>query len=403
MRICLYTATALPKVGGQELVVDSLARHLTVLGHEAVVLAPWPRRPLRPCDRSLPYQVVRHPRFVSTRDFVSCYGIFLRRLHARRRFDVIHCHDAYPTGYLATLSRPKMGVPLAITSHGGDIRENNPRLEKRGIPQRILAALRGADALVSIAPFTERNFRRLLPDARRVVTIPNGIDLLAYSSAMDRPPGLDSLIRERRYVLFLGRLAHRKGLDVLLRAMSLISGEGMLAIAGSGDEQANLEAMAASLNLGECVRFVGRVEGETKTYLLQNAIATVMPSRVWEAFPLVVLETFAAGRPIIGSRVPGISDLVENDRTGTLVPEEDPTALATALRAVFHDPQRADRMGAAAREVAQQYSWESVAARHVELYADLCRSAAKGEPAEQDDRRLGEQKYEQADKPVWES
>ena len=403
MRICLYTATALPKVGGQEIVVDSLARHLTMLGHEAVVLAPRPRRPLRPDDRSLPYQVVRHPRFVSTRDFVSWYGTFLRRLHARQRFDVIHCHDVYPTGYLATLGKPKLRVPLVVTSHGGDVRENNPRLEKRGIPQRILAALKGADTLVSIAPFTERNFRRLLPDARRVVTIPNGIDLRCYETAVTRPASLDTSIRERRYVLFLGRLAHRKGLDVLLKALAQAPGEGMLVIAGTGDERADLEAMAVALNLTDRVRFVGRVEGEIKTWLLQNTIATVMPSRVWEAFPLVVLETFAAGRPIVGSRVPGICDLVEEGRTGMLVPEEDPAALATALPAVFQDPRRADQMGAAARKFAQQYSWESVTARHVELYAELCRLAAKREPGQQDDGRLGEQKYEQADEPVRES
>ena len=402
MRICLYTATALPKVGGQESVVDSLARHLLLLGHEAVVLAPRPRRPQRPHDQSLPYEVVRHPRFISTRDFVSCYGIFLRRLHARRHFDVVHCHDVYPTGYLAALCKPKLGFPMVITSHGGDIRENNPRLEKAGIPQRILAALRGADALVSIAPFTERNFRRLYPEARRIVTIPNGIDLLPYAAVARRPPDLDPSIHARKYVLFLGRLAHRKGVDVLLEAMSLASNdmrEGVqLVIAGTGDEQTKLEAMARSMNLADRVRFVGRVEGDTKIYLLQNALATVMPSRVWEAFPLVVLETFAAARPVIGSRVPGILDLVDDQRTGILVREEDPAALSLALREVLADRDRADRMGAAAREIADQYSWESITARHVELYAKLC--AGKSQPRQQNDRGLGEEKYQKTDKPV---
>src|SRR5689334_2476075 len=71
MRICHYTETALPKLGGQELVVDALVREQADLGHEVVVLTQWPRRKIRVDDASLPYQVVRHPRFWSTRRFVA--------------------------------------------------------------------------------------------------------------------------------------------------------------------------------------------------------------------------------------------------------------------------------------------------------------------------------------------
>lgn len=373
MRICLYTATALPKLGGQEAVVDSLARHFGRLGHEAVVLAPKPRRPLRARDAELPYRVVRHPRFVSTRDLVGWYRVFLNRLHARERFDVIHCHDVYPTGYLAALSKARNATPVVITSHGGDVRENNPRLERGGIPRRMLLALRQADALVSIAPFTETNFRRLYPAARRIVTIPNGIDLGPYEAPALRPEDLDAAVRPGEYVLYLGRLARRKGVDVLLDAMSRLPGGRRggvrLVVAGSGDDEAALKGRAS---LGFCeVRFVGRVEGAAKTYLLQNAIATVMPSRVWEAFPLVVLESFAAGKPVIGTRVPGIADLVEEGRTGWLFGDEKADELAEVLGKVLADPGAASRMGDAARGVARGYSWEAIAEKHVALYREL--------------------------------
>ncbi|HEY8751464.1 MAG TPA: glycosyltransferase family 4 protein [Tepidisphaeraceae bacterium] len=373
MRICLYTATALPKLGGQEAVVDSLARHFVRMGHEPVVLAPKPRRPLVARDGELPYPVVRHPRFVSTRDFVSWYRVFLQRVQRRYRFDLIHCHDVYPTGYLAGLCKSKLGIPLAITSHGGDVRENNPRLERGRIPQRMRMALQAADVLVSIAPFTEKNFRRLYPEARRIVTIPNGIDLAPYQASATRPAMLDSLIREGKYVFYLGRLAKRKGVDVLLRAMTQVpAGDSVqLVIAGTGDDQAELKTTSHSLGLTDRVRFVGRVEGNDKVYLLQNAIATVMPSRVWEAFPLVVLETFAAGRPIIGTRVPGIADLIEDGKTGFLFADEDWMGLAQILRPVFADPNQCVQMGAAARQVAKRYSWDSVAAMHIELYREL--------------------------------
>ena len=130
MRICLYTETALPKIGGHEMAVDALAREFLALGHEPVVLAPHPRRPLLADDGSLPYPVVRHPRFFSTHWFVSWYRWYLQRLFARQSFDVLHCIGLYPPGYLAALSRHRLNVPVLITSQGGDVYEKNVRLAK---------------------------------------------------------------------------------------------------------------------------------------------------------------------------------------------------------------------------------------------------------------------------------
>ena len=373
MRICLYTCTALPKLGGQEAVVDALARQFLGLGHDPVVLAPRPRLWPGPHGDPLPYPVCRHPRFVSTRHFVGWYRRFLLSAHARHRFDIIHCHDVYPSGYVAALCKAKLGIPLLITSHGGDVREGNVRIRKPGVRQRHVLALEAADALISIGRFTEDGFRRLYPQAPRVVTIPNGIDLGPFRSRAARPDSLDPAIRQGRYALFIGRLHRRKGVDVLLGALARTPADGavQLVVAGSGDERAALERLASELGIVERVRFVGRVEGATKLFLLQNALFTVMPSREWEAFPLVVLESYAAGKPIVGTAIVGIADLIEEGKTGMLVPEEDPAALARAMRELFENPDRAQAMGESAMGVAQQYSWESIAARHIALYEEL--------------------------------
>src|SRR5579871_73096 len=92
MRICMYTETALPKMGGQEMVVDALARQYVKLGHDVVVLAPYPRK-LKARDETLPYRVARHPIFVSTRHFVSWYRWFLNRLHRKHQTEILHCHN----------------------------------------------------------------------------------------------------------------------------------------------------------------------------------------------------------------------------------------------------------------------------------------------------------------------
>lgn len=373
MRICLYTCTALPKLGGQEAVVDALARHFLKLGHEPVVLAPRPRSWAGPADARLPYPVCRHPRFVSTRHFVSWYRRFLLSAHAKYRFDIVHCHDVYPSGYVTALCKTKLGIPLVITSHGGDVREGNVRITKPGVRQRHVMAVRAADALVSIGRFTEEGFRRLYPEAPRVVTIPNGIDLEPFESRAARPANLDPAIQENRYALFLGRLSRRKGVDVLLRSMALVPPREwvQLVIAGSGEEQPALESLAKNLGVADRVRFIGRVEGQEKVYLLQSALFTVMPSRTWEAFPLVVLESYAAGKPMVGTAIAGIVDLVEEGKTGMLVPEEDPAGLARAMPELFENPDRAHALGELAATIARQYSWDSIAARHIELYEEL--------------------------------
>src|SRR5262245_1179399 len=373
MRICLYTETALPKMGGQEMVVDALARQFQALGHDPVVLAPRPRRPLRPDDAGLPYPVVRHPRFFSTHWFVSWYRWFLLRHYARNPFDVLHCHGIYPPGYLAALTRHRLPVPLVITSHGGDVSPHSVRLAKPVVRRRQIQALEAADALIAISRFTREGFLRLCPNPWRIVHIPNGVDLAPFATRAARPASLDPAIQPGRYAAFLGRLKARKGVDLLLEAIASVPPRGavQLVVIGDGEERPALEAMQTRLNLANRVRFVGRQAGDSKTYLLQNALFAVVPSRLSEAFPLVVLEHFAAGLPVIATRIPGLADVVEPGRTGALVAEDSVGELAAQMREMFADPAAARRMGQDARSVAQAYDWPIMARRHVELYEEL--------------------------------
>ncbi len=376
MRICLYTETALPKMGGQEFVVDALARQFQSQGHQVVVLAPQPRPPWRVNDAALPYPVERHPRFISTRRLVNWYSFWLLRCHRRYRFDVLHCHGVYPPGYLASLCRNRLGVPTIITSHGGDIREGNVRLARPVLRQRYVQALKDADALVAISRFTRQSLLRLCPHPQVIVDIPNGVELAPFAAPVARPSSLDPDIRPGEYVLFLGRLKHRKGVDVLLEALTLAPQTPgvQLVIAGDGEERPALEALTARRGLQHRVRFVSAVFGAEKIYLLQNALATVVPSRLADAFPLVVLESFAAGVPVVGTSVPGLKDLIEPGKTGWQVPSESPGELAQALTRLLNAPGLARGLSETVRKIAREYSWPAIAHRHLHLYATLVSS-----------------------------
>lgn len=378
MRICLYTETALPKTGGQELVVDALARQFAELGHEPVVIAQQPRRPFVPKDNELPYEVVRQPRFISTRHFVGWYRYWFARQHRRAPFDIVHCHSVHPCGYVAALCRDPndrrmIDAPLVITSHGGDVREDNPRFAKPGLRRRHELAVARADALISISQFTTDGFRRLGAETSKIVPIPNGVDLPKFRRRAPRPAELSAAVHPKGYALFLGRLNRRKGVDVLLAAQARLAPSQRLplVIAGDGEERAALEAAAQSLGIASSTSFVGRVAGDAKTYLLQNARAAVMPSRDWEAFPLVVLEAFAAGAAVVGTRIPGLADLIDHGTTGLVCDAESPESLAAALRHVADRPDHMRACGEAAADRASHYDWRSIAGRHLDLFQRL--------------------------------
>ncbi|MBL8823984.1 MAG: glycosyltransferase family 4 protein [Planctomycetia bacterium] len=381
MRICLFTNTAFPCMGGQEMVVDELARQFMQAGHEPVMLCPVPPTGYRASDSQYPYPVVRHPKYVSTKWLVEWYRLSLYWTVRKYRSDVVHCHNVYPNGYLAVLERLRGGPPVVITSHGGDVREDNPRYRNRGLRERHQFAVQHADALVSIGPFTDQGFRSLGARPEQLHSIPNGVHAGPYSQPVDRPAELPVQLQSQQYLLFLGRLMPRKGVDVLLRALALwrdrFSGSTipMLAVGGDGLERPALEKLTAELKLQQNVIFLGTVKDARKLWLLQNARLLMMPTREWEAFPMVLLEGFAAGCPVVASDAPGLKELITPGKTGWVVPRENPEALAEKLHQLWQQPALTRGISSTVQAFAQQCDWPVIACRHLELFESVVKSS----------------------------
>lgn len=383
MKICLYTNTALPIVGGHEMVVDALARQFQALGHHVVVLAPRPAEFWRVRDRRFPYPIVRHPRFISTKHLVDWHRRALLRLHRRHRFDIVHTQGVYPVGYVAALCKERMRTPLVMTSQGSDANPQNHRFHNPMLRGRHVAALRAADALTAISDFIRGGYLFLDPTVEeKIAAMPNGVDVELLAAPVARPAAIDRDIEPGQYALFIGRLHPRKGVDVLLRAMALVpeTERPRLLIAGDGGERAALRRLAGELRLEDRVRFLGVKLGAEKLWLLQNARFNVAPTRGWEGFGIVATEAFSAGRPLIASNVPGFNEVVRPDANGLLVPQESSEALAAALRRLFADDALVARLGAQARRDAQAYDWRAIARRHVALYEHVIRGHRQGRP-----------------------
>jgi glycosyltransferase involved in cell wall biosynthesis len=194
---------------------------------------------------------------------------------------------------------------------------------------------RVADLVLAPSAATVAELRRDY-QVRDAAVVPNVTGGLAIESSVEEePPG---------YLLFVGRLRIRKGVEVLLEALP--PGARLL-IAGDGEHRAALEGRLKG-KPGPGVRFLGRCDAGRVRGLLRGAAALVVPS-IYEGMPLVVLEAMEANVPVVASRVSGIPEVVEDGVTGWLVPPEDPGALAAALSAVLEHPDEARRRGEAGR------------------------------------------------------
>ena len=154
-------------------------------------------------------------------------------------------------------------------------------------------------------------------------------------------------------VVYVGRLSHEKGVDVLVEAVGRLDRRHRLDVVGDGPERARLEALAATSAPGQ-VRFHGAVPKARVLELVRAAAVAVMPSRCHENQPMAVLEAFACGVPVLATEFGGLPELVQEDRYGRTVPGDDPVAMADALDVLLADPERAFRIGQAARRHAEQ-------------------------------------------------
>ena len=160
---------------------------------------------------------------------------------------------------------------------------------------------------------------------------------------------------------YVGRLKKYKGVDLLIRAFArLRHPTAVLEIAGAGDYRPALERLAASLDLGGQVRFLGFVSEEEKLALLRRswAVALASPKEGWG---LTNVEAAACGTPVVASNSPGIRESVRDGVTGFLAPHGDVAALAAAFARLAESAELVQTMGQSARTFAETFTWERTA------------------------------------------
>jgi glycosyltransferase involved in cell wall biosynthesis len=186
-----------------------------------------------------------------------------------------------------------------------------------------------------------------------------------------RPPLADDAVPT---VAYAGRLIPKKGVDVLLRAVAKQADDVRLLIAGDGPQRGELEQLAAMLGLAERVTFLGHVTADEMQRAFATAWVQAAPSTWEEPFGLVAAEGMMRGTAVVTTDSGGLAEQVEVGVTGFTTPAGDVEALATALRAILTDREKAEAMGRAGRERALElFTMDAVLDRFEAIYAELVR------------------------------
>jgi len=272
-----------------------------------------------------------------------------------KRIEVLHTFDVYSNifGLPAAALAP---VPVRIGSRRGYI-------EPPGLRRLQRAAYTAAHRIAANSTSAADRLRAEGVPAERILVIPNGIDATAF-------PAREYPARPRRLAA-VACLREEKRLDVLLAAAPRILArypDAEIRIAGDGECRGALEAQARTLGVSGRVTFLGHRDDVAD--LLTASDIFVLPSRA-EAFPNAVMEAMASGLPVVASDVGGIPELVDDGRTGRLVPPGEPETLAEAVLGLMDDPARAAELGRAGRRrVDTTFSMDRMVDRFERLYME---------------------------------
>ena len=354
MRVAIVCPYAWDQPGGVQSHIRSLADELRARDHEVLIVAP--RRSSTPeipglalVGRTIPIPANGS---VAPLTFgpVAARGV----TKALERFgpDVVHLHEPLIPS-LSLLALLRTHAPTIGTFHASAEVSLGYRVAKP-LLSRVAARLTVRTAVSDAARELIQSY---VPGEYHLT--PNGVNVQSFATAepADVGPGTK--------VLFLGRLERRKGLEVLLQAMTRLRDMDVeLLVAGAGPREKELRALTDRLLVP--ARFLGRVDDNHKAALFKRADVYCAPGLGGESFGIVLIEAMASGTPVVCSELPGFKAVATG--TAVLVSPGDAGLLADAIRRVVADASLAERMGRAGLRTAQGFDWSRLVGNMERLY-----------------------------------
>jgi glycosyltransferase involved in cell wall biosynthesis len=374
MRLLLINYEYPPLGGGAGRATAALAREFAGLGHETRVLTS--RFQDQASVESIDGFVIERLSVIRRRPdrcspaemltFLLSAGLRIPSLVREWRPDFAVAFFGIPCGPLGLHLKWGFEVPYLVSLRGGDVPGFQPydlAWQHRICAPALRLIWNHAAAVIANSNGLRDLAARFAPNLT-IPVIPNGVDGTFFRPSANPlvPPGPENPVR----LLFVGRLVHQKGLDLLFKALARLRVPFYLQLVGDGDQRAALEKEAAAFSEPSRVEFLGWQDRATIAELYRNAHLFVFPSRD-EGMPNVVLEAMASGLPVLATAIPGSRDLVRDGVNGRIVPADNAAALGEALEDLLASPEHLVTMGAASRSVVErEYTWGRVAAGYLD-------------------------------------
>ncbi len=315
-------------------------------------LAPWETLTH---DEGAPNKIHKLHYKIITLFYIAAGTMGLSWLHLRKRFDILHVHWSFPHGIFSEVARHCAPTKVVLTFYGAELLLVN---KFPFVALFLKQFIKNANGVIAISEFTGSKVRALY---ERTITI------IPYGSTI--PPNPETRPTTPHAILSVGRVVERKGFEYLIACMPTVLAEypdATLTIAGGGPLVPELKSLAEKLSLSRSVFLPGKIPDETLRDLFARCEVFVLPAIIdhkgdTEGLGVVLLEALSYKKPVIGTNVGGIPDVITHNKTGLLIPQKDPVALALAICTTFNAPLEAQSLAEAGFAHAHDYfSWDRI-------------------------------------------
>ncbi|EZH66380.1 hypothetical protein DH09_10630 [Bacillaceae bacterium JMAK1] len=287
------------------------------------------------------------------------------------RYDLVHAHYAFPSGWLAKLYSKIRRVPYIVTVHGGDLN----KMAKKGafFKKQTKSILKNAAHVIAVGPaLYEEIIQEYGVSEDRVSLINMGVNRNVFHQRTDVPSPFD---KEKKHILFAGNIIKQKGITELISAFHQLYEDDpklQLHLVGSFQSEAYKEQIVNQIEgmhlPKEAVLFHGPKTQDELAIHMTYADVFVLPSHI-EGFGLVVLESMSCGTPVVASNVGGLPSLL-SDEAGVLIEPEQPESLKRGIDAVLYDESLRKQLVQAGYKKADANETEKIIARILTIYND---------------------------------
>lgn len=286
--------------------------------------------------------------------------------------DIVHSMNPLPLGWLHSRSRTRLPAKFALSVHStidqmgriGGI-PSVSKLYVHEFRELVLSLASEVDLVLPVSRFVRRELEMSGVNHGRIKVIASGVETEVFSES-GRPVGPPFR------VLYVGRFSRGKGLRYLLKAVDQLRNKHeieVLLIGGSPEDDGYRSVLSeiGTLGLQNTVRVSPPVSHAALPRLYSSHDVLVLPSER-EALGKVLLEAMACCRPVVATRSGGVTDVVDDGRTGRLIPPRDPRSLADAIEGLIDDEDLRRRMGLMARRRAMMFDWHAIARQYLNAF-----------------------------------